>query len=222
MGVILAELMGLKRQGRPSPTHQRRVDRGWRAQDPGGGGWVFTTDQCHRSRSSVTPMVTQTGAESGVRILHRRLSQERQEEPESGSIGGSGVELDSSGKQCCLIKALKALCLAFSRLSCSVSLSICFIRCTASLSFCLERCLICSISSSIPRTGRQLSIDNHCRHRGSDEGDAPLLLEADAVAEGRDVVIGGEQGDQAKDDTADGLGETQAIEVEEPEALEWG
>ena len=36
-----------------------------------------------------------------------------------------------------------------------------------------------------------------------------------------DVVIGGEQGDQAEDDTADGLGETQAIEVEAPEALEW-
>jgi hypothetical protein len=32
--------------------------------------------------------------------------------------------LDSSGKQCCSIKALKALCLAFSRRSCSVSFSI--------------------------------------------------------------------------------------------------
>ncbi len=47
---------------------------------------------------------------------------------ESGSVGGSGVELDSSGKQCCLIKALKAFCLAFSRLSCKISLSSCFIR----------------------------------------------------------------------------------------------
>jgi hypothetical protein len=36
-----------------------------------------------------------------------------------------------------------------------------------------------------------------------------------------DVVIGGEQGDQAEDKAADGLGETQAIEVEAPEALEW-
>jgi hypothetical protein len=40
--------------------------------------------------------------------------------------------LDSSGKQCCSIKALKALCLAFSRLSSSVSFSICSI----SLSSC--------------------------------------------------------------------------------------
>jgi len=100
-----------------------------------GRGWVFPRDQCHRSRSSVPPLVTQKGAESGFRILHRRLSQERQEEPESGSIGGSGVELDSGGKQCCLIKALKAASLAlsfaslaFSRLSRSVSLLSCFIR----------------------------------------------------------------------------------------------
>ena len=35
--------------------------------------------------------------------------------------------MDSSGKQCCLIKALKAFALAFSRLSCSVSFSICSI-----------------------------------------------------------------------------------------------
>ena len=40
--------------------------------------------------------------------------------------------MKSSGKQCCLIKALKAFALAFSRLSCSVSFSICSI----SLSSC--------------------------------------------------------------------------------------
>ena len=40
---------------------------------------------------------------------------QRQEDPEPGSVGGSGIELDSSGKQCCSIKALKAFALAFSR-----------------------------------------------------------------------------------------------------------
>jgi hypothetical protein len=55
-----------------------------------------------------------------------------QEELKPGSVGGSGIELESSGKQCCSIKALNALCLAFSRLSCSVSFSICSI----SLSSC--------------------------------------------------------------------------------------
>jgi hypothetical protein len=43
-----------------------------------------------------------------------------------------------------------------------------------------------------------LSIDNHCRHRGNDENDPPLLLELEAVAGEGDVVIGGEQGDQAE------------------------
>jgi len=69
-------------------------------------------------------------ADSGLRTLQQHLRQQRQEELESVAIGGRGVELNSSGKQCCLIKALKALCLAFSRLSCKISLSSCFIRST--------------------------------------------------------------------------------------------
>ena len=109
--------------------------------------------------------------------------------------------------------AFSCLSLAFSRLSCSVSLSICFIRCSASLSFCLERCLICSISSSIPRTGRQLRVDKNDRHRGSDEGDTPLLLEGDAAAEGVDVVIGGKESDQAKDHSPAGLDGTEVIQA---------
>ena len=127
--------------------------------------------------------------------------------------------------------AFSAFSLAFSSLSCSVSLSICFvlssicfIRCSASLSFCLERCLICSISSSISRTGRQLRVapkwravlyksEKNCRHRGNDEGDAPLLLETDGAAEGGDVVIGGKQSDQAEDQTATGLNGTEVIQA---------
>jgi hypothetical protein len=101
-----------------------------------------------------------------------------------------------------LIKTLKALCLAFS------CLSLAFSRLSCSVSF-----LICSISSSIPRTGRQLRVDNHCRHRGSDEGDAPLLLEADVVAGEGDVVIGGKQGDQAEKQTAAGLDGTEVIQA---------
>ena len=136
--------------------------------------------------------------------------------------------MHSGGKQCCLIKALKALSLAFSRLSCSVSLSICFvlasicfIRCSASLSFCLERCLICSISRSISRTGRQLRVDKNCRHRGKDEGDAPLLLETDVVAGEGDVVIGSKQGDQAEDQAATGLDGTEVIQAWPGALLYW-
>ena len=61
MGVILAELTRLRRQERPSPSHQRRGDRGWRAQDPGGGGWVFPTDQCHRSQVLSHPWLPKQG-----------------------------------------------------------------------------------------------------------------------------------------------------------------
>ena len=137
--------------------------------------------------------------------------------------------------------AFSCLSLAFSRLSCSVSLLICsvsfsicfvlasicslslltrkislsisFIRCSASLSLRFERCLICSISSSISRTGRQLRVDKNDRHRGSDEGDAPLLLDADGAAGEVDVVIGGKECDQAKDHSPTSLDGTEVIQA---------
>jgi hypothetical protein len=194
------------------------------------------------------PRFSSSSCHAEIPILLQPLGHQGEEGPQSGSVGWGGVELHSGGKQCCLIKTLKALCLAFSCLSlafsrlscsvsfliCSVSLSICFvlssicslslltrkislsisfIRCSASLSFCLERCLICSISSSIPRTGRQLRVDKNDRHRGSDEGDAPLLLEADAAAEDGDVVIGRKKSDQAEKQTAAGLDGTEVIQA---------
>lgn len=69
--------------------------------------------------------------------------------------------------------------------------------------------------SQMSCTGRQLSVDNNQRHRGSDAGDAPLLLEPEAGAGEGDVVIGGEQGDQAEDQPSDGLGETAPVETPE-------
>jgi hypothetical protein len=59
-----------------------------------------------------------------------------------------------------------------------------------------------------------LSIDNNCRQRGSDENDSPLLLELEGAPECGDVVIGGEEGNQADGDAAEHLGHTQAIEAE--------
>jgi hypothetical protein len=57
-----------------------------------------------------------------------------------------------------------------------------------------------------------LSIDKNDRHRGSDEGNAPLLGDGDVAPGEGEVVIGGEQGDQAEGEAADGLGEAEAIE----------
>jgi hypothetical protein len=63
-----------------------------------------------------------------------------------------------------------------------------------------------------------LSIDKNDRHRGSDEGDAPLLGDGDVAPGDGEVVIGGEEGDQAKSEAADGLGETEPIETEPVES----
>jgi len=59
-----------------------------------------------------------------------------------------------------------------------------------------------------------LSIDNNCRQRGKDERDSPLLLELQGVAGEGDVVIGGEQGNQAQGDAAKHLEHTQAIKAQ--------
>ncbi len=63
-----------------------------------------------------------------------------------------------------------------------------------------------------------MSVDKNCRHRGSDEGNAPLLSDAEVVAGEGDVVIGGKEGDQAEGKPADGLGDTEAIQPEGAEA----
>jgi hypothetical protein len=84
--------------------------------------------------------------------------------------------------------------LAFSDLSCAISISISLVRC------------------SISRTGRQLSIDKNERHGGSDAGDSPLLRERHASAGEGDVVIGGEQGDQSDEQARDGLQPAKPIE----------
>ena len=148
------------------------------------------------------PRFHRPSCHAGIPIVQQPLGHQGDEGPQSISVGWGGVELHSGGKQCCLIKTLKALCLAFS------CLSLAFSRLSCSVSS-----LICSISISITRTGRQLRVDNHCRHRGSDEGDAPLLLEADAAAEDGDVVIGRKKSDQAEKQTAAGLDGTEVIQA---------
>ena len=86
--------------------------------------------------------------------------------------------------------------------SCSKRASLDSIAASRAFSF---RCSCCIIRCSTPGSRRQLSncfaeafgYDNHKRHRGNDEPDAPLLRELELGAGGEgDVVIGGEQGDQ--------------------------
>jgi hypothetical protein len=57
--------------------------------------------------------------------------------------------------------------------------------------------------------------DKNCRHRGSDERDAPLLLDRETPAGDGDVVIGGEQGNQTEDKAADGLDEAEMVKIKQ-------
>lgn len=101
--------------------------------------------------------------------------------------------------------------------SCSVSLSIRSLSLlTRKISFSIHSLSFLKACSRISKSGsrRQLSVDKNCRHRGSDENDTPLLMELAAGAGEGDVVIGGEQGDQAEDETSDGLGSAEAVETE--------
>jgi hypothetical protein len=61
----------------------------------------------------------------------------------------------------------------------------------------------------------------NCRHRGSDARDAPLLGEWEGAAGDGEVVIGAEQGDQAKDEAAEGLENAQAIQAGPGEIEVW-
>jgi hypothetical protein len=141
---------------------------------------------------------------------------------ESGSVGVGGIELDSGGKQSSLMEALKAFSLALICLSRSVSFSIrslslltskiSFLICSLSLLICSDSRLKAFVLASMSRTGRQFSIDKNNRHRGSDEGNSPLLGELEGAAGEGDVVIGGKKRDQAKGETTEGLGEAEAIE----------
>ena len=58
-----------------------------------------------------------------------------------------------------------------------------------------------------------MSVDNNDRQRGSDEPDAPLLVDGDGCLGEVDVVIGREQCDEANHKAAGGLHPALAIEA---------
>jgi len=68
--------------------------------------------------------------------------------------------------------------------------------------------------SSTSGSRRQLSIDKNNRHRGSDEGDAPLLLEVEGAPGEGDVVIGREEGNQAEREATNGLDQSQPVNTQ--------
>jgi len=105
--------------------------------------------------------------------------EQTQQSLECAAIDGGGVELEGKSAS---IKSISE-CIHSSNAS---SFSSCFV-------LCYER----SICISTTGSRRQLSIRKNERKGGSDEPDTPLLLERElALGEG-DVVIGGEERDQA-------------------------
>ena len=114
-----------------------------------------------------------------MRLRRDLAADQGKQGPQSGSVGGGGVELDSGGKHSRLIEAFKDLHLAFSALSCSISISSCLVRC------------------SISKTGRQLQIANQRRQRGNVERYSDLLIQGNGSKPGEvDMVVGAEQADE--------------------------
>ena len=119
---------------------------------------------------------------------HLRAVEQAQQSLEFAAVTCGGVELEGNPALIESISESIQSSNALSFLSCSISLSSCFVLCS-------ER----SICISTTGSRRQLSIRNNERKGDNDEPDAPLLLDRElAVGEG-DVVIGGEESDQAND-----------------------
>ena len=90
-----------------------------------------------------------------------------------------------------------------------------------SISECIHFSNASSLSSSFSRISlagsrRQLSIRKNERKGGSDEPDTPLLLERELALGEVDVVIGGEERDQANNTANNGFQQGFAVEPQPP------
>ena len=136
-----------------------------------------------------------TLAPSGERLAdelsHRWAVEQGQQSLEGAAVACGGVELEGKSAS---IKSISE-CIQSSNAS---SFSSCFSR------------------ISLAGSRRQLSIRKKERKGGSDEPDAPLLLERElAVGEG-DVVIGRKKRDQANDSANNGFQQGFAVEPKPP------
>ena len=136
---------------------------------------------------------------------HFRAVEQVQQSLQGAPVACGGVELEGksasikSSSEC--IQSSNALSL----FSCSISLSSCFERFSSSFS-----------RISLSGSRRQLSIRKNERKGGSDEPDAPLLLERELSLGEVDVVIGRKQRNQANNCANDGFQQGFAIEPQPP------
>ena len=128
---------------------------------------------------------------TAIKLSHPWAADQAQQSLEFAAVVGGGVELE--GKSA----SIKSISDSIHSSNAS-SFSSCILRCSAAGS------------------RRQLSIRNNERKGDSDEPDAPLLLEWElAVGEG-DVVIRGEERDQANNTANDGFQDCLAVKPESP------
>ena len=118
---------------------------------------------------------------TAIQLSHLRAVEQAQQSLECAAFVCGWVQLEGKAAS---IKS-SSECIQSSN---AISFSSCFVLCS-------ER----SICISTTGSRRQLSIRNNDRKGDNDEPDTPLLLDRElAVGEG-DVVIGGEESDQAND-----------------------
>ena len=149
---------------------------------------------------------------TAIQLSHYRAIEQRQQSLERAAIAGGGVELEGKSASIKSISECIQLSNALSLFSCSISFSIRSVSLLSCFVLRSER----SICISLAGSRRQLSIRKNERKGESDEPDAPLLLERElAVGEG-DVVIGGEERDQANNTANDGFKNCLAVKSEPP------
>ena len=128
---------------------------------------------------------------SAIQLSQLLAVEQRQQSLEFAAVVGGGVELEGKSAS---IKSISE-CIQFSN---ARSFSSCILHCSAA------------------GLRRQLSIRKNERKGGSDEPDTPLLLERElALGEG-DVVIGGEERDQANNTANNGFQQGFAVEPQPP------
>jgi hypothetical protein len=153
---------------------------------------------------------------SGLRLAkelsHLRAAEQAQQLLEFAPVVWGGVELEGNPA---LIKSISESIQSSNALS-FFSRSVSFFSCSISLSSCFVLCSESSICISTTGSRRQLSIRKNERKGGSDEPDAPLLLERELSVGEADVVIRGIQSDQAKNAADDGFNQGLAVKAKPP------
>ena len=159
----------------------------------------------HGHRAQRFPAGDSGLASTAIQLSHYRAIEQVQQSLERAAVVGGGVELEGKPASIKSISECIQSSNALSLFSCSISLSSCFVLRS-------ER----SICISTTGSRRQLSICKNERKGDSDEPDAPLLLERELTVGEGDVVIGGEERDQANNSANKGFQQGFAVEPQPP------